>query len=161
VSGSDSNLTQNVTCLIWTLISWPFVRPPRPLPYPKTCPNSPQKFFGTLHAASKLYCLRKPLRRLLRHPPTLLTPRNTLKMDDHHDQPIWPMIQGAANYGWNLIEEALAMIWKPAVAPQAQAMGARPECKHQSDGEMREVTRDVRVSKKLHNEQVLQHDQAG
>ncbi|EAT84049.1 hypothetical protein SNOG_08881 [Parastagonospora nodorum SN15] len=54
-------------------------------------------------------------------------------MDDHRDQPLWPMIQGAANYAWNLIEEALAMIWKPAVIPQAQAMGARTERKHQSD----------------------------
>jgi len=35
-------------------------------------------------------------------------------MDDHHHQPIWPMIQGAANYAWNLIEEAWGMIWKPA-----------------------------------------------
>ncbi|KAF2829032.1 hypothetical protein CC86DRAFT_272688, partial [Ophiobolus disseminans] len=34
-------------------------------------------------------------------------------MDDHHQQPIWPMVQGAANYAWNLIEEAWAMVWKP------------------------------------------------
>jgi hypothetical protein len=28
------------------------------------------------------------------------------------------MIQGAANYAWNLIEEALALIWKPSEAPR-------------------------------------------
>jgi hypothetical protein len=30
------------------------------------------------------------------------------------------MIQGTANYAWNLIEEAWAMIWKPVETPQAR-----------------------------------------
>jgi hypothetical protein len=38
-------------------------------------------------------------------------------MDDHHDQPVWPMVQGAANYAWNLIEEAVAMVWNPVHEP--------------------------------------------
>lgn len=82
-------------------------------------------------------------------------------MDDHHDQPIWPMIQGAANYAWNLIEEAWAMIWKQAGAPPAQAVCARTERKHQSDGEMREVDHDFAASKNLQHDPVLQYQQAG
>jgi hypothetical protein len=43
-------------------------------------------------------------------------------MDDHHHQPVWPMIQGAANYAWNLIEEAWGMIWKPADESRERAV---------------------------------------
>lgn len=33
-------------------------------------------------------------------------------MDDHHYQPIWPMIQGALDYILNLAGEGWAMVWK-------------------------------------------------
>jgi hypothetical protein len=71
------------------------------------------------------------------------------------------MIQGAANYAWNLIEEAWAMIWKQSGTPQAQAACAGTERKQQSDGEMREVGSDFAASKTLQHDPVLQHHQAG
>jgi len=82
-------------------------------------------------------------------------------MDDYHDQPIWPMIQGAANYAWNLIEEAWAMIWKQGGTPQAQAVCARIERKHQSGGEIREVASDFAASEDSQHHPVLQHHQPG
>lgn len=45
-------------------------------------------------------------------------------MDDHHQQPIWPMIQGAANYAWNLVEEAWAVVWKPAEQQRSRTVQA-------------------------------------
>ncbi|KAF2029681.1 hypothetical protein EK21DRAFT_33472, partial [Setomelanomma holmii] len=48
-------------------------------------------------------------------------------MDDHHHQPIWPMIQGAANYAWNLIEEAWGMIWTASAKSMAHAMRQQPQ----------------------------------
>lgn len=39
-------------------------------------------------------------------------------MDDHHHQPMWPLVQGAANYAWNIIEEVWGMIWKSIETPQ-------------------------------------------
>jgi hypothetical protein len=65
-------------------------------------------------------------------------------MDDHHIQPIWPMVQGAANYAWNLIEEAWGMIWKPAAEPRARAMEQEPARAPQVVREMREVGLDTR-----------------
>jgi hypothetical protein len=65
-------------------------------------------------------------------------------MDDHHIQPIWPMVQGAANYAWNLIEEAWGMIWKPAAEPRARAMEQEPARAPQAVREMREVGLDTR-----------------
>lgn len=63
-------------------------------------------------------------------------------MDDHHDQPIWPMLQGAANYAWNLIEEAWGMIWRPVAESQAGTAKGQAEYHHQAaEGEMREVDR--------------------
>ncbi|KAF2844796.1 hypothetical protein T440DRAFT_435906 [Plenodomus tracheiphilus IPT5] len=41
-------------------------------------------------------------------------------MDDHHQQPIWPMMQGAVDYMLNLAGEVWTMIWKPA--PEARAL---------------------------------------
>jgi hypothetical protein len=63
-------------------------------------------------------------------------------MDDHHHQPIWPMIQGAANYAWNLIEEAWGMIWKPAeerTVRNESGGGARVETTMREVDETREV----------------------
>jgi hypothetical protein len=56
-------------------------------------------------------------------------------MDDHYHQPIWPMIQGAANYAWNMIEEAWMMIWKPTATPQDRTVSDEPEniCKIKSE----------------------------
>ncbi|KAF1919898.1 hypothetical protein BDU57DRAFT_155487 [Ampelomyces quisqualis] len=62
-------------------------------------------------------------------------------MDDHHDQPIWPMIQGAASYAWNMIEEAWAMIWRPAAEPRPVTVKGQIEYHDQAEGEMREVDR--------------------
>jgi hypothetical protein len=63
-------------------------------------------------------------------------------MDDHHDQPIWPMLQGAANYAWNLVEEAWSMIWRPAVGSHGFTAKSQVEHHHQAaKGEMREVDR--------------------
>lgn len=63
-------------------------------------------------------------------------------MDDHHDQPIWPMLQGAANYAWNLIEEAWNMIWRPAAVSHGVAAKSQVEQHHQAaEGEMQEVDR--------------------
>ncbi|KAH7356100.1 hypothetical protein BKA66DRAFT_254880 [Pyrenochaeta sp. MPI-SDFR-AT-0127] len=45
-------------------------------------------------------------------------------MDDHHHQPIWPMLQGALDYILNLAGEGWAMIWKPSQEP---GKGALPE----------------------------------
>lgn len=60
-------------------------------------------------------------------------------MDDHHDQPIWPMIQGAANYAFNLIEEAWGMIWKPIYESRQRTAGETSALPHQTQGEMKEV----------------------
>jgi hypothetical protein len=66
--------------------------------------------------------------------------RTKFGMDDHHHQPIWPMIQGAANYAWNLIEEALAMLWSPADAAREQMVRAQPDRGRCVGDEMREVS---------------------
>jgi hypothetical protein len=50
------------------------------------------------------------------------------------------MIQGAANYAWNLIEEALAMVWMPADAIQGRVVRAQPDHIRRVEGEMREVS---------------------
>jgi hypothetical protein len=60
-------------------------------------------------------------------------------MDDHHDQPIWPMLQGAANYAWNLIEEAWGMIWRTTVESRAGTAVGQVEHHRQAKGEMQEV----------------------
>jgi hypothetical protein len=60
-------------------------------------------------------------------------------MDDYQHQPIWPMVQGAANYAWNLIEEAWGMIWRPAVEPQARVVKDEPARALETESEMREV----------------------
>jgi hypothetical protein len=65
-------------------------------------------------------------------------------MDDYTDQPIWPMIQGAANYAWNLIEEAWSMIWRPVAEPRARPVD-EPARASQAEGEMREVGLDRRA----------------
>jgi hypothetical protein len=67
-------------------------------------------------------------------------------MDDHHDQPIWPMIQGAANYAWNLIEEAWAMIWRPAIELRACAVRDDAEDARNAEGQMREVDGGVAIA---------------
>jgi hypothetical protein len=60
-------------------------------------------------------------------------------MDDHHQQPIWPMVQGAANYAWNLIEEVWAMVWKPRSQAQAVTPSDGKERVEQPRREMQEV----------------------
>jgi len=60
-------------------------------------------------------------------------------MDDHHQQPIWPMVQGAANYAWNLIEEAWAMVWRPRDESRGTAVIEEPQRVQQPRGEMQEV----------------------
>jgi hypothetical protein len=49
------------------------------------------------------------------------------------------MIQGAANYAWNLIEEAFAMLWRPADATREQVVRAQPDRGRRVGDEMREV----------------------
>jgi hypothetical protein len=61
-------------------------------------------------------------------------------MDDHHQQPVWPMIQGAANYAWNLVEEAWAFVWKPAEQQQTQTMQITTGNVAGRDGAAREVS---------------------
>lgn len=71
-------------------------------------------------------------------------------MDDHHHQPIWPMVQGAANYAWNLIEEAWGMIWKPR--SEAGVTAARTDLAGKFQvrrGEMQEVISESRKEKSL------------
>lgn len=63
-------------------------------------------------------------------------------MDDHHHQPIWPMIQGAANYAWNLIEEAWNMLWMAANTAREQMIGHQGDSAHH-DSEMQEVLRNI------------------
>jgi hypothetical protein len=67
-------------------------------------------------------------------------------MDDHHDQPIWPMIQGAANYAWNLIEEVWALVWSPAGDPRTHAVREDMERANQAAREMREVDSKVTMA---------------
>ncbi|OAL54627.1 hypothetical protein IQ07DRAFT_640128 [Pyrenochaeta sp. DS3sAY3a] len=43
-------------------------------------------------------------------------------MDDHHYQPIWPMVQGAFDYIMNIFGEVWNMIWKPSSDSRHQAM---------------------------------------
>lgn len=57
---------------------------------------------------TKLRPLRKPIARFA--------------MDDHHYQPIWPMVQGAFDYIMNVFGEVWSMIWKPAPDSRHQAM---------------------------------------
>jgi hypothetical protein len=64
-------------------------------------------------------------------------------MDDHYDQPIWPMVQGAANYAWNLIEEVLAMVLKAAIEPRACAAKSDAERARKAEREMQGVNRGV------------------
>jgi hypothetical protein len=64
-------------------------------------------------------------------------------MDDHHQQPIWPMVQGAANYAWNLIEEAWAMVWGPRVEATTAATPTLPKGDPKTRGEMQEVDKTV------------------
>jgi hypothetical protein len=52
------------------------------------------------------------------------------------------MIQGAANYAWNLIEEALAMLWRPADATREQVMRAQPARGRRVGDDMKEVFLD-------------------
>jgi hypothetical protein len=68
-------------------------------------------------------------------------------MDDHHHQPIWPMIQGSANYAWNLIEEAWAMIWKPIEAPQARTESYHTESVLQAENDTRDLSKDPKAEK--------------
>lgn len=63
-------------------------------------------------------------------------------MDDHYDQPIWPMIQGAANYAFNIIEEVWGMIWRPIYKPQQEPGSETLQPPRHSQGEMQEVGRD-------------------
>jgi hypothetical protein len=56
------------------------------------------------------------------------------------------MVQGAANYAWNLIEEAWAMIWRPADEPRARAVKEDTERAHEAAREMQEVDSDVSVA---------------
>lgn len=63
------------------------------------------------------------------------------------------MIQGAANYAWNLIEEALAMVWKPAVATRGQAVKAQFKSVPQVAEEMREVPLNDKTTSDLQHEQ--------
>jgi hypothetical protein len=67
-------------------------------------------------------------------------------MDDHHDQPIWPMVQGAANYAWNLIEEALDMVLKPAIERRACATKNEAERARKAEREMQDVNRGVAIA---------------
>jgi hypothetical protein len=76
-------------------------------------------------------------------------------MDDDHHQPIWPMIQGAANYAWNLIEEAWTMVWKPVDATPGQVVRGQAERVHHGKSEMREVVHDIMASSNA------KHDAAG
>ena len=71
-------------------------------------------------------------------------------MDDHHDQPIWPMIQGAANYAFNIIEEVWGMIWRPVYKPQEQTGSETPSPSRENQGEMQEVGHDD-IAKKIAN----------
>ncbi|KAH7088752.1 hypothetical protein FB567DRAFT_619536 [Paraphoma chrysanthemicola] len=64
-----------------------------------------------------------------------------LGMDDYHHQPIWPMIQGAANYAWNLIEEAWSMIWPQRTESSRIMIHGHERALHA--GEMSEVDRKV------------------
>jgi hypothetical protein len=56
------------------------------------------------------------------------------------------MIQGAANYAWNLIEEAWAMVWRPAGEPRARAVREDTKRSHQTTREMREVDGEVAIA---------------
>ncbi|KAH8724850.1 hypothetical protein GQ44DRAFT_682306 [Phaeosphaeriaceae sp. PMI808] len=67
-------------------------------------------------------------------------------MDDHHHQPIWPMLQGAANYGWNLIEEAWSMVWKPVNATSYHAVKREKRLFQQNKCEMQEGQYDRKVA---------------
>ena len=67
-------------------------------------------------------------------------------MDDHHQQPIWPMVQGAANYAWNLIEELCAMVWRPRDDPRDGAVKGEPQHVQQTRREMKEVAAQLDTS---------------
>jgi hypothetical protein len=67
-------------------------------------------------------------------------------MDDHHQQPIWPMVQGAANYAWNLIEEVWAMVWKPRSEAPPVTPRDRKEHVKQPRREMQEVDKRFAVT---------------
>jgi hypothetical protein len=67
-------------------------------------------------------------------------------MDDHHDQPVWPMVQGAANYAWNLIEEAVAMVWNPVHEPRAYAVRDDAAGTQKAEREMQEVNRGATIA---------------
>jgi hypothetical protein len=49
-------------------------------------------------------------------------------MDDHHQQPIWPMIQGALDYVMNLAGELWSMVWRPAEDSQAKTLPVKDMC---------------------------------
>tara|TARA_R110002003_G_scaffold814_5_gene21570 strand:- start:22542 stop:22790 length:249 start_codon:yes stop_codon:yes gene_type:complete len=81
-------------------------------------------------------------------------------MDDHHHQPLWPMIQGAANYAWNLIEEAWGMIW-PQRGEQS-AVTVKPESERAFlIGEMREVDGQVKAASDVKALVVAREDRRG
>ncbi|KAH7069154.1 hypothetical protein BKA63DRAFT_477994 [Paraphoma chrysanthemicola] len=80
-------------------------------------------------------------------------------MDDHHHQPIWPMIQGAANYAWNLIEEAWSMIW-PQRAESSRIMIHGHERAFHA-GDMSEVDRKVKAASSAKPIIVMRENQRG
>jgi hypothetical protein len=53
------------------------------------------------------------------------------------------MVQGAANYAWNLIEEAWAMIWKSVDSPQAHAGRGDSKCISQSETDTRDLKKEL------------------
>ncbi|KAH9882212.1 hypothetical protein J1614_001384 [Plenodomus biglobosus] len=48
-------------------------------------------------------------------------------MDDHHQQPIWPMMQGILDYALNIAGEVWIMIWKPKPEQRALPVNAMAE----------------------------------
>lgn len=134
------------TDLIWTLISWPLCSP-------STLPRLRPPFLLT-SILNNWYKSRRSHLQPSKNPNfshcDISTPPIGDRMDDHHDQPIWPMIQGAANYAFNIIEEVWGMIWRPVYKPQEQTGSETPSPSRENQGEMQEVGHDD-IAKKLAN----------
>lgn len=67
-------------------------------------------------------------------------------MDDHHQQPIWPMVQGAVDYALNLAGEVWAMIYRQPEEPRAQPVREMSEMNAQTQEEVVQVIVDCDVT---------------
>ncbi|KAF1846427.1 uncharacterized protein K460DRAFT_367218 [Cucurbitaria berberidis CBS 394.84] len=65
-------------------------------------------------------------------------------MDDHHHQPIWPMLQGALDYILNIAGEAWAMLRKQNEIPREQSAGEIRERADRNETVVKQAGKDVK-----------------